>query len=553
MGNVGNIGRGNGRGSGDGTRIGRAPTAEGIRGGQAPEGARGAEGAAGLEGHGTEGHGTEGGLGDAGMAQGRTSERPALRTGERPALRTGERPTLGTGERPALARDGSRTTTGSRPALPAAQFSDGLAQDRGGRVATAPENLVLPKMEVPEPSLMTRGGKTREMAALRDGKASTGPEASLEAHEGHTLSHMDTPIRGGGTRIVRMPEAPGAKGNAEDAHGSLHEAAETSPGRGEGRELRRGRGAEPRPAARSPEKDGFRSTPAPTTGNRPALGDAGVRAPVLPVKELIPPSLGKLADMAAVAKRFGNDLALLNLRVRPSELPPSDRALRAWAFFTAYAEAAAAHPATPEGKQTFEKALKDQGFAELRDARTGDDGVKAGQWVLESSNPEEARERAEQVKLEPPPEVVVSESVKQAEEQRKPEQQRKPEEQPKPKASQETKDSALALVAERPALEQVEGHPELLRVNPQVADAPRPVILPVTPEQRRSELVQEAALRTLGTLKKLGNNMLWNFLHRFRGEAEDSAIEKDKWDQLTFGAVLMLVAMVLVGIVLISL
>jgi hypothetical protein len=547
MGHVGDIGRGGRRGSGDGTRVGRAPTAE-NRSGKAPAGTGGTEGAAGA---GSEGAGetapTRGGTGERPAL--RTGERPALRTGERPALRTGERPALRTGERPALGQDGSRTTTGSRPALPAAKFADAITQERAGRVSTGAETLVMPKVEVPDPSLMTRGGKTGERPALRGGQTPTPPDASLESPEGHTVSHMDTPIgRGGGTRIVRMPQSPEGKGNLEDARGPVHEG-EVAPGR-EGKELRRGKGTESRLALKTPEKDGFGATP--TTGTRPALGDAGVRGPVLPVKELVPPSLGKLADMEAVAKRFGNDLALLNHQLRPSDLPPSDRALRAWAFFTAYAEAAAAHEATPEAHQTFEKALKDQGFAELRDARSGDDGVKSAQWVLESSSPEEAKDRADQVKLEPPPEVVLSEAAKQAEAQRKPEEQKKPEEPPKPR--QETKDNTFTQGPERAPLERVEGQSEFLRVNPQMADAPKPIIMPVAPEQRRSELIPEALRNGLDrTLKKLGGNHLWNFLHRFRGEGEDSAIEKEKWDRLTFGAVLALVGMLLVGILLISL
>ncbi len=346
-----------------------------------------------------------------------------------------------------------------------------------------------------------------------------------------------------GTRITRAPEGPGDKGHAG-------ESEPTRPGRevgtGQGRETTRtGRTGEPRLSGKSAEKDGFGATP--TTGNRPALGHGQVRGPVLPVKELVPPGLGKLAGQEAVAQRFASDLALLHQQVRPSELPSTDRALRLWAFFTAYAEAAAAHEPTQEGSEHFDKALQEQGFAEHRDARTGEDGLRLARWVLAASSPEEARQRAEQVLLEPPPEVLLSESAQQPEAQA-----RKSQEPLTPRPAQEGQESAFAEGPERPALERMEGHSEFVRASPQVAHGPRQVMVPVPLELRDTDEPQEAP-RPEGSWKKLGGNMLWNVLHRFRGSPEDSALEKEKFNQVAFAAMLAFVGMMLLGILLVSL
>ncbi|MDY7227782.1 hypothetical protein [Hyalangium rubrum] len=485
-------------------------------------------------------------------SRGRTGERPALggrtRTGTRPAL-SDERPstpTPSTGSRPGLPAEPERPsrTTGSRPSLPAepprkpATFADALTQERGTRASTATATLVMPRVEVPEPPKMTRGGRaTREVPT---------PPTSIEPGEGRTVTPMDTPIgRGGGTRLTRMPEGPGGKGPADEA-GETLPGREVGGGKG-GKELRPGRPGEPRGPAKPPEKDGFGQQP-PTTGTRPALGQGPVKGPVIPVKELVPRGLEKLPDQEGVAQRFASDAALLHQQVRPSDLPSTERAMRLWTFFAAYAEAAAAHPPTSEAQEAFDRALKEQGFAELRDAHTGSDGLKAARWVLESAHPEEAQQRAEQVELEPPPEVLLSES---AQPQEAP--TRKPEEQKPRPQGQEAKESAFAQAAERAPLERVEGHSEFLRVSPQTADSPRPVMVPLNGEQRRAE-EDPTPQRLSGDAKRLGGNMIWNVLHRFRGESpEDSAIEKEKWNQIAFAAMLAFVGLMLVGIMLVAL
>jgi hypothetical protein len=450
----------------------------------------------------------------------------------------------------------TRTTTGTRPAVPterpAALFADSVNMEQSTRPSTRVETLVMPKVEVPEQLPMTRGGKpTREMPDPRGGRTATPSETSTQAPEGRTVTQMDTPIgRGGGTRITRMPEAPGGKGQTDEA-GETPDIGGKEKGEKGGKEVRTGRGRTKAPEV-PPEKDGFR-TPPPQTGARPALGQGPVRGPVLPVKELIPGGLEKLPNQEGVAKRFASDAALLHQQLRPSEIPSSDRALRLWAFFSAYAEAAAAHDKTPLGGEVFDKALKEQGFAELRDAHTGEDGLKKAKWVLEAPKPEEARQRAEQVQLEPPPEVLLSEQ-QQAQPQPEAQQPRKQEEPQKPR--QEVKDNVFTQPppSDRAPLERVDGHPELMRVSPQTAEAPRPVLQPVNPQEKRGLEQMGAELQRMGgSLKKLGGNMLWNTLHLFRNSPEESAVEQEKFSQMAFGAILAFVGLMLLGILLVSL
>ena len=348
MGHVGDIGgRGRGRWSGESTRVGPAPTRDGPRSGETSQeyetvdwGSSPEEGA------------------EPGPRRGRTGERPAMpgrsrtTTGTRPVYAEERNPTTpSTGSRPALPNDRpSRTTTGTRPAVPdprpAATFADSATMEQGTRPSTRAETLVMPKVELPEPPPMTRGGKpTRELPATRGGRTPTPAETSTQAPEGRTVTQMDTPIgRGGGTRVTRMPEAPGGKGQTDEA-GETPDIGGKDKGEKGGRETRTGRGRTRAPEVPA-EKDGFRTPP--QTATRPALGQGPVRGPLLPVKELIPGGLEKLPDQEGVAKRFASDAALLHQQLRPSALPSSDRALRLWAFFTAYAEAAAAHDKTPK-------------------------------------------------------------------------------------------------------------------------------------------------------------------------------------------------------------
>ncbi|HEY9016063.1 MAG TPA: hypothetical protein VIM84_13500, partial [Gemmatimonadales bacterium] len=65
--------------------------------------------------------------------------------------------------------------------------------------------------------------------------------------------------------------------------------------------------------------------------------------------------------------------------------------------------------------------------------------------------------------------------------------------------------------------------------------------------------VPEPGHERRGTNKRLGPHMLWNFLHRFRDPPELSAVEREKWSQMAFGAILALVGAALLVAMLASL
>ncbi|WP_426735365.1 Immediate early protein ICP0 [Myxococcus faecalis] len=262
-------------------------------------------------------------------------------------------------------------------------------------------------------------------------------------------------------------------------------------------------------------KDGFKSQ-VPTTG-QPTLGGQE-RAPPRRVAELVPPGLEKLVGKQELGVRFGSDAALLSAHLQPSGMSGSERATRLWAFFAAYAETAAAQPPQKEGQEAFRESLEGHGFAELRDANTGKDGVTQGLWVLQARTPDEARERVASVRLEPPPEVRHSEAAVRAE---------------------GTVDPGLAAQARGP---------DSLR------GAPAPIALRPAESQERDEgEPDDEGLPRRTTNKKLGAMMLWNVLHRFRDDAEDGSVAQGQWDRVAFGAVLALVGIALVVLALVSL
>ncbi len=484
----------------------------------------------------------------------------------------------------------------------AATFTEAFTQDTGGRAATAPETLVMPKA-APEPQLPPgQAKKTMERPAFREGSNAPTAAETADVPEGFTANDAETTTTTRG-RTQTQPETRQAKG----------------------------------PETRqSPERSEFGFTPG--TGTRVAMRASQVKVPVRPVKDLVPPGLDKLANMEAVAKRFGSDLALLQQQVRPSDVPSRERALRAWAFFTAYAEAAAGKDGLKQGLELFDKSLKKEGFGELRDARTGKDAIKIALWVLSAPTPEEALARALEADIEPMValEILLSEAAKtldgkgkkdeagkgelaqkpeagkgqeaatpkgekaeaksadafakpdspkdpkelsakadakspetrtsnpkQQQEVKPQETARRPEDarisQPKQQQASGSMDNAFG--PERAPLERAEGQNEQLRVSPQVMQSPQPVLVPPQPDIIRKRQMDEESLigRFEDALKKvdkgmrLGSNMLWNALHQLRKGPGDSAIEKEKWNQLAFAAVLAFVGLMLLVILVVSL
>jgi hypothetical protein len=473
----------------------------------------------------------------------------------------------------------SQSQTSSRPTQEAATFAEAFTEDTGGLVS----NLVMPKTA--EPQLPPgQAKKTQERPAFREGTNAPTAADTPDAPEG--FSARDTESSRGNTRIFRMPDPQGGR----------------NQGQGRGPENRKG-----------PERSDNFGSNAPTTNTRVAMRASQVRAPVRPVQDLVPPNLNKLADMVAVAKRFGSDIALLQQQVRPSDVPSRDRALRAWAFFTAYAEAAAGKGGLKDALELFDKALKKEGFGEYRDARTGKDAIKLALWVLEASTPEEALARALEADIEPlvALEVLLSEAAKTLDGKGKPEKgketsekpdagkgqeasqkpdsakaekpqegrvsqpkqqlevkpqdtPRKPEEgrvsQPKSQGSSAT-DNTLTQGIENASAERADAQGEQPRMNPQAPNAQQPVLLPPQPELTKRRVAEEESLigKFEESLKKmdkgmrLGSNMLWNALHQLRKGPGDSAIEKEKWNQLAFAAMLSFVGLMLLVILVVAL
>ncbi|MCP3099828.1 Immediate early protein ICP0 [Myxococcus sp. K15C18031901] len=266
-----------------------------------------------------------------------------------------------------------------------------------------------------------------------------------------------------------------------------------------------------------PTNDAFGAAEAPPSNVRPTLGGQE-RVPVRAVKDLVPPGLEQVADPETLGMRFGSDAALLAALLKPSQSSSSERATRLWAFFSAYAESAAALPRQKEGEAAFRDALKGQGFAELRDANTGKDGVTQGLWVLASRTPDEARERAASVRLEPPPEVRHSEAA-----------------------------ARSGQVGDPSAPGTLRGAEAPLR------GGPAPLGLSAREAEDAEAGRDGDGRRRAGTNRRLGRRMLWNVLHRFRSDPEDGAVADGQWDRVAFGAMLFLAGIGLVVLALVSL
>jgi hypothetical protein len=294
--------------------------------------------------------------------------------------------------------------------------------------------------------------------------------------------------------------------------------------------------------------DGFAPPTAPG-GKAPAQGPSN-QPPVTPLKELLP-TFEKAPSLETVAKRFATDMKMLGSQVRPSQLSVGERALRMWAFFTAYAEAAAQSPKTPEGKEAFRKALTEHGFGQLRDAKTGKDGVETAMALLEAESPEQLEELAQQVDIQPGPEMKKEAARAPTQELPKaPEQPRR-----------EQKDSQFEATSERRPNNKEQAGRERLAPEAESKSAARSEnskdmqgLVQQGPQRKQFEDELERLKKDRkGTDKKLGSQMLWNVLHKFRDEPEMGAVEREKWDQVAFAALMAFVGIGLIVAILASL
>jgi hypothetical protein len=265
-----------------------------------------------------------------------------------------------------------------------------------------------------------------------------------------------------------------------------------------------------------------------------------------PLEDLLP-TFPEPIGQEALAHHFGEELRFLGPELRHSRLAPSERAERLWSFFLVYAQANAKDPSgqSEAGRERFHQLLTEHGFAHLRDAHSGRDGVEVARWLLEARSPEELQARLAELHMEPGPQMLPSEVSIPVEQPHSP----LPE---SPTQAAQDNPSAAFDQAESPHLPPLKaggapqqvGVPGMVPAGLRTADGsevPNPDDIPVAGHSRR------------GTHKRLGSQMFWNFLHRFRDSPEFSAVEREKWNQLAFGAILALVGATLLMAMLASL
>jgi hypothetical protein len=320
--------------------------------------------------------------------------------------------------------------------------------------------------------------------------------------------------------------------------------------------------------------------PVPTPGG-PEVHQGTETRPLEDLLPTFPESIGQ----ESLAHHFGEELRFLGAELRPSRMAPSERAERLWSFFLAYAEANAKDPAgqTKEGRELFRAALSEHGFAGLREANTGRDGVEVALELLEAQSPEELHEKLDGVRIGPGPEQFSSEVSLPVVEQHTtlPEMPaadpRAPQE---PKDARELKDSQFQTTPERPTQEakaspQEAKEAQEAKAQPAAFDqteqpavpllqtgGPQQGVVPLPPHLRpvdgeglhpNPDEMPVAGHSQRGTNKRLGSHMVWNFLHRFRDPPELSAVEREKWSQVAFGSILALVGAALLMAMLVSL
>ncbi|WP_155893444.1 hypothetical protein [Cystobacter fuscus] len=372
------------------------------------------------------------------------------------------------------------------------------------------------------------------------------------------------------------PQVPGQPRSAEDAASGFEapsdlgtpEAPPRGPGRGRGADgqstgvFGAPRGEQGTQTVRGERLPGagtlFESRPSTRSGGRPALpasepgspaasptGLPGARGEVS-LEELLP-DLSGLVGQEALAEHFAENLLLL-----PPRQSPASRSLRLWAMFSAYAEANARNPMgqTPAGRQAFAETLAANGFAALRDVRTGRDGVEVALELLDAPSLEEFHAQLDQVHMEPGLERLPTEvSLPVAEERRTPEQ-------PEARKEAAARQPQGQRVSEQKEKEVDRSPPAAGQAGVQAAGTQQPQALApglLAPRDPRQQWEEEKERERRGTNKRLGPRMLWSVLHSLRASPEDSAVLKEKWSQLAFGAVVCLMGAALLVAMLVSL
>ncbi|AKJ07861.1 hypothetical protein ATI61_107306 [Archangium gephyra] len=440
-------------------------------------------------------------------------ERPRS-TGERPRLRTQTQD--GAERGPRFEDPGSQRTTGERPRL---------------RTRTQDGSERSPRFENP--------GQERPRA--------TGERPRLPTGERPRLPTGERPQPGTGERPrLRTRTQEGAEpGNRFENPASP-------------RTSERPRLPERRPV--EIPRQGAEAVPVPvsTPEGPEASGDAK------PLEDLLP-VFSESIGQESLALHFGEELRFLGAELRPSRLPPGERAARLWAFFLAYAEANAKDPAgqSEAGRERFREVLTEHGFSGLYDVNTGRDGVEVALELLKARSPEELKQKLAEVRIEPRPETLPSEVSIPVEPHTAPLEHPAAERPATPEQKAHAFEPAAERQVQQPKQEQAgfdqKEQPTVLAL--QTNAAPQGVVQPPVPGLRTQTGLEvtanpedELANRDRrGTNKRLGPHMLWNALHGFRDSQEDTALKREQWSQLAFGAIISLVGAALLVAMLASL
>lgn len=454
----------------------------------------------------------------------------------------------------------------------------GGAREEKTRIGLAPVEVEVPNSGAP------REEKTRI------GRMPTPPETRSETKTGTFDFGKDG---------LEMGSAPRSSGRTRE--GKAAEVFEGPQGRerprptGERSRLERPTGERPRAHSRSDNAaagNRFDSPASSRTGERPRLparepvqtpGGPDVSEDVKPLEDLIPEFTESIGQ-ELLAHHLDEELGFLGSQLRPSRLPPSERAARLWAFFRAYAEANAKDPAgqSAAGRERFQEVLTKHGFGALQDAATGKDGVQVALELLEARSPEELQARLADVRIEPGPEMLPSEVSIPVEQHAVPQQEARaeaPAQHPTLPELPATELPATELPstpehpeshfdakpertpsqqrkAEEPAVfDQKEPEP-LAVTHPRTSPPPPGVWVPQPGLLTRTgqgvalnpEDGVEPGRERRGTNKRLGPHMLWNALHGLRDSPEDSAVLQAQWGKAAFAAIIALAgAALLVG------
>ncbi|MFY0528181.1 hypothetical protein ACN28I_35165 [Archangium gephyra] len=458
----------------------------------------------------------------AGRFEGSPGQEQPRSTGERPRLRT--RTQEGAASAARFEDPGSQRTTGERPRL---------------RTRTQEGAESRPRFEGPP-------GQERPRATGERPRLPTGERPRLPTSERPQLPTGERPKLPTGERPrVRTRTQEGAEPGTRFDNPASPRTSER-----------------PRLPERRPveiPRQGAEAVPVPvaTPGGPEASGDAK------PLEDLLP-AFPEPIGQEALAHHFGEELRFLGAELRPSRLPPSERTARLWAFFLAYAQANAKDPAgqSEAGRARFQEVLTEHGFSAMYDVNTGRDGVEVALELLKARSPQELNEKLANVRIEPRPETLPSEVSIPVEQQASP--STLPEnERP---ATQAQKGSPFEPAAEKQIQQQPK--PEQARFDQkeqpaplalQTNAAPQGVVLPPAPKTQMdpagSPNPEDEPLKRdrYGTNKRLGPHMLWNALHGLRDSGEDTAVKREQWSQLAFGAIITLVGAALMIAMLASL